>query len=110
MRKVTKQVAEAFLQRRNRQVGNSASSGDEMLLHGNTVARRNPNGTIVATLAGWPTVTTRERLNGLSELLGLGRPFSQRKGQQYFNDQPIEADEWIDLKMTLSPSPPLQTA
>lgn len=49
------------------------------------------------TLAGWPTVTTRSRLNAICRGLGMKCRFGQRKGQQYFDDEQIEANDWVTL-------------
>ena len=51
------------------------------------------------TLAGWPTKTTRDRLNGLCELVIWVRPFSQMKNHQYFRDKEIESDEIITISL-----------
>lgn len=48
-----------------------------MRLHGNTIATRSGD-TVTLTDAGWRTVTTRERLNGILDFLGLDR-IVQRK-------------------------------
>ena len=103
MRKVTQTVVDAFLARRKKSCGNSVSSGDELLLHGNVIAKHTEGGGVVATLAGWPTVTTRERLNGLAR--SLGSPgFHQSKHEQYFNDQPVGADDWVTLRESVQPA------
>lgn len=41
-----------------------------MTLHGNPIASLQPSRAIHLTLAGWNTVTTRERLNALLRILG----------------------------------------
>lgn len=97
MRKVTEKVVEAFLSGKGRTVGNTSTDGRILLLHGNRIAERMPDGSIVATLAGWPTVTTRERLNGLCVLLGLGGMFGQSKYVQYFGNKPIGSNDTIVL-------------
>lgn len=97
MRKVTKDTASAFLAGTNRTSGNTTTDGTVLLLHGNRIAERMPDGSIMATLAGWPTVTTRERLNGLCELMGLGRLFWQHKYCQFYGNRPIGVNETIVL-------------
>ena len=95
MRKVTKVTVEAFLAGREARCGNTVSTGDRLLLHGNVIAEWR-GGNVYATLAGWPTVTTRERLNGLCRLLNYGG-FNQHKLEQYFNGRPVGTDEWVQL-------------
>lgn len=97
MRIVTRKVVESFIAGSRRTVGNTRTDGTILTLHGNRIAERMPDGSIVATLAGWPTVTTRERLNGLTELLGLGRYFGQSKHVQFYGSRPIESNEDIVL-------------
>lgn len=104
MRKVTSKTVKAFLNGTTASVSNTVSSGDELLLHGNVIAKRHACGKIEATLAGWPTPTTKERLNGLCELLGIGRPFHQKRGEQFYGSQPIESNDWIVVKPSDQPS------
>ena len=97
MRKVTRETVEAFVAGRSRTVANTTTDGTRLLLHGNLIAEKMPDGSIYATLAGWGSPTTRERLNGLCDVLGLGRPFHQSKHVQYFGDRPISTTETIVL-------------
>lgn len=71
-RKITKESVEAFLAGRKFNKGNMSvdlAEHDKLVvlkLHGNPIARRDlATGKLEITNAGWPTVTTRERLNGL---------------------------------------------
>lgn len=97
MRKVTRDVCNAFINGNARCIGNSSTDGDNLFLHGNRIAWKGDNGCIEGTLAGWPTVTTRERLNGLCELLDLGRPFHQCKHEQFFRSQRIGSMDTVVL-------------
>ena len=97
MRKITEKTISAFLAGKKAMVGNTTTDGVVLLLHGNRIAERMPNGSIMATLAGWGSPTTRERLNGLCELLGLGRLFRQSKNVQHFRDKPIGVSDTIVL-------------
>lgn len=97
MKNVTKAVVTAFIAGKARAIGSTSTDGTVLLLHGNRIAWKNPNGAIKATLAGWPTVTTRERLNGLCVALGLGHLFSQRDFVQHFRDKPVKPDAVVTL-------------
>jgi len=97
MRKVTRETVEAFVAGKSRTVGNTTTDGTVLLLHGNRIAERMPDGSIMATLAGWGSPTTRERLNGLCESLGLGRLFHQSKHVQFFRDKPVGVNDTIVL-------------
>jgi hypothetical protein len=110
MRKVTRETVTAFVNGTTKSTSNTVSTGTELILHGNVIARKDGNGGITATLASWPTPTTKERLNGLCELLGLGRMFYQKRGEQFFGDAPIESDEWVTLVAAPQPEESLQPA
>jgi hypothetical protein len=68
MRKVTEQTVKAFLNYERKTVDNTESTGNELKLHGNVIAKRE-NGHIYISDCGWQTATTKERLNGLLWLL-----------------------------------------
>jgi hypothetical protein len=98
MKKVTSQIARAFMHHQSKSVGNTCTDGQRVYLHGNLIAERREDGTIWATLAGWPTVTTRERVNGIINTIhqGIGG-FYQSKHVQYFGDRPVGDTEWVKI-------------
>ncbi len=78
----------------------------EVQLHGNIIAHVDlSRGSVRFTLAGWPTPTTRSRINAiLSEFVHVYAVIYQREGRQYawtpeFSDKgagkPIGAREWV---------------
>lgn len=89
MRDVTRKVCTAFLQGRPLRIKSTHTDGRNLYLHGNLIAWHSLSDTIMCSLAGWGTVTTRERLNGLYQLINGTRPFHQHNHEQYFNDKPI---------------------
>lgn len=89
MRKESEKIALAFHDRERAKAKRTETDGKTVYLHGNRIAWRNDDGSISLTLAGWPTVTTRERLNAICEVFGYGRPFHQMGGVQYHNDTEI---------------------
>ena len=109
MRKVTRQAAEAFIAGKSRSIGNTmvvvAEDTVIMLLHGNVIAKRAVDNTkqFEVTLAGWPTPTTKERLNGLLTSYGVSAGFYQRKHVQYYgstdHSAAIEVDStaWVHV-------------
>lgn len=88
-RKVTKAVCGAFLAGKSLTMGNSHTDGKALYLFGNKIAEWQ-DGTVWITDAGWNTVTTRERLNG------LGCQVHTQKGQLYLNGEKWDG-KWIDL-------------
>lgn len=97
MHKVTRQVCKAFLDGRSYRNGNSRTDGNSLYLHGHEIAYHCKSGAIKMTLAGRPTVAMRERLNGLCELFNGTRPFCQHKGEQFFDGQPIDSNQWVAM-------------
>jgi hypothetical protein len=66
MRKVTEQIKNAFEQGTSLKVGNTKTDGKTVWLHGNAIVKRDPDGLVRWSLAGWNTPTTRERVNGIA--------------------------------------------
>jgi hypothetical protein len=95
-RKITNQIVSAFLNNQSKSIGNSVSRDGQLLLHNNVIAEFRGD-EIWATLAGWATPTTKERLNGLAIAVGAGRPFNTVKRVPHFNDQPIDSRQWVRL-------------
>ncbi len=86
MRLVTRQAVNAFMngskfKSGNTQVKKLDNGNTVMFLHGNTIAVRDSKG-ISLFDCGWRTVTTKERLNGILEHLGLTK-INQVRGEWY---------------------------
>ena len=79
MRKVTRQIIQAWARGDSLTLGNTSTNGEAIWLHGNPIAWKTGDDDVVAlTLCGWNTVTTRERLNGVLHFYGAGYRFAQR--------------------------------
>ena len=91
-------AARAFLDHKPRSFARTRTDGTALYLHSSRIAWYDDNGVIQLTLAGWGTVTTRDRLNALCDLVVGQRLFRQRKGKQYFNDDPISSTAIIPLR------------
>lgn len=68
-RKVTDQTVRAFIAGDELTVGNTRTDGRTLWLFGNPIAHKRGH-SIFFSFAGWPTLTTAERLNGLLQALG----------------------------------------
>lgn len=80
MRKVSDMAAKAFLAGDTMATRNNTSVRDgEVRLHGHTIAKR-IEGKVAISLAGWNTVTTRDRVNAVLIRLGLDFRVAQRDG------------------------------
>ena len=98
MRKESRLIMTAFIDGKPARAARTRTNGKTVWLHGNAIAWRDSDGTIWATLAGWPTVTTRERLNALCDLLGVRRGFGQRDYRQYYDGSEIGSRETVMIK------------
>lgn len=90
MRKVTERIRKAFWKGQSLKVGNTETDGVSVWLHGNVIVKREPNGQVLATLAGWNTPTTRERVNGIT-----GLNFHQVNFEPCIDGRPCNADDWF---------------
>jgi hypothetical protein len=91
MRKVSREVATAFLAGKSKKVGNTYSNGNCLYLHGNQIAS-NINGAIRIFDGGWSSNTTKERLNALLQLINYSGEYEtvingvyQKNFQWFFN-------------------------
>ena len=87
MRKISKEIAHAFNQGKTKTIGNTMTNGREVYLHGNKIAWRSSGNSLELTLAGWPTVTTRERLNAILYVEGFYNKRSYSRYGFYFNQK-----------------------
>ena len=93
MRKITRLASKAFKQgdpftRDNTAVEIYQHGPEEtwkyLFLHGNCIAKqKRESGELLITLAGWPTATTRVRLNGLLQTMNQPIRLYQHKYEQY---------------------------
>lgn len=89
-RAVTEQVIEAFLRGQSKRISNTHTDGHSLYLHNNEIAKIE-NYVLSITNAGYPTATTKERLNGLP-----GVNVRQKAGIWYLNDKQWNGD-WIEI-------------
>tara|TARA_B110000495_G_C22650869_1_gene385839 strand:- start:214 stop:546 length:333 start_codon:yes stop_codon:yes gene_type:complete len=90
MRQVTQQIKQAFEQGTSLKVGNTRTDGQTVWLHGNAIVKRDISGLVFATLAGWNTPTTRERVNGIT---GMG--FHQVNFCACLDGEPVNELDWF---------------
>lgn len=64
MRKITQRIAKAFHAQEHLCIDNTLTDGKSVWLFGNKIIERRSDG-IYFSLAGWNTLTTRERINGV---------------------------------------------
>lgn len=64
MRKISNSIAIAFSETGVKSVGNTKTGGTKIWLHNNIIAEKRTDGLYITT-CGWPTNTTKDRLNAL---------------------------------------------
>jgi len=101
MRQETQKIMSAFLQGQKASAAHTNTDGNTVWLHGNKIAQRSEGDFVDFSLAGWPTVTTRDRINGLLELSGSDYRVFQKSGTQFLTNgtdiREIGDSEWIGL-------------
>ena len=111
MRKITRLASKAFKQGKPFSRDNTLvktytvndDSWNQLFLHGNCIAEQNiQSGELLITLAGWPTPTTRERLNGLLQTMGYSIRLYQHKYEQYLwnyetNKKTDMPSDWLSV-------------
>jgi len=102
MRKITAKIGKAFLNDKYKSIGNSMTNGSYLYLHNNEIMRKDNKGNISFSLANWGTPTTRERINGVLELLGSDMRVRQKDYNQYVPINGkfkhwITCNEWVDV-------------
>ena len=90
MRKVTEQIKRAFEQGTSLKVGNTETDGKTVWLHGNAIIKRDPQGFVRWSLAGWNTPTTRERVNGI-----VNAGVHQVDFEPVLNGEVIDSSDWF---------------
>ena len=79
MRKITREIVDAFQNSRSLTIGNSRTNGESLWLFDNKIAEIRRDGLWICN-GGWDSATTKERLNGLS-----GVHIVQRSGTWLLN-------------------------
>ena len=92
MRKVTQQIKRAFEQGTSLKVGNTETDGKTVWLHGNAIIKRDPQGFVRWSLAGWNTPTTRERVNGI-----VNAGVHQVDFEPVLNGEVIDSSDWFSM-------------
>lgn len=89
-RQITEDAVRAFYNNEKFTRNNMFVIDKMMYLHSNLIAKIE-DGELKITTCGWNTVTTKDRLNGLS-----GVSVYTKKHQLYLNDEPWDGD-WITV-------------
>jgi len=107
MKKVTQKMIDAIQHRVSWGGGNTMVHADHgrtiVLLHGNRIATIDYiTRAAHLTLAGWPTPTTRDRLNGVCRAIKVHGEFCQRGHRQFFCGREIAPYETVKIDMWIA--------
>ena len=94
MRKVTQDIARAFVNGQKKTLRNTSTDGMSVWLHGHEIIRKTGNKEFRISLCGWGTPTTRERLNGILSFAGVNAHLFQHNHEQFLcaNGQTVHID------------------
>lgn len=100
MKKTTKTIATALREGKPRTVNNTTTDGKTVFLFGNAIAKVTQNGLYVS-LAGWPTVTTRDRINGILREFGIEASVYQKGFTTFISgcgpDYAMPINSWVPV-------------
>lgn len=91
MRKITREIVFAFEHGITLKIDNSRTDGRSLWLYDNKIAERRADGLWI-TNAGWQSMTTKERLNGLR-----GVSIQSKRGEWYLNGLAWDG-EWVHVE------------
>ena len=95
MRKVTQKIKQAFEKGTSLKVGNTRTDGQTVWLHGNAIVKRDSSGLVLASLAGWNTPTTRERVKGIT-----GMNFHQNNFAPMLDGNEVDPTDWFAVTLS----------
>ena len=96
MTEISKAIKKAFEQGKKKKMSNTRTDGTTIWLHGNAIIKRDPDGLVRWSLAGWNTQTTRERLNNI-----VNARVRQVKGEPVLNGEIIDSYDWFTTNTKL---------
>lgn len=104
MRLITQLAATAFrsgtpFHRDNTSVSKASNGQMELWLHGHLIAKQSATEGLLISLCGWPTPTTRERINGLLRTLGYKVGLYQEKHVQYIGVDEMPETGYYAVKL-----------
>jgi hypothetical protein len=91
MRKITREIVNAFENSRSLTIGNSRTNGESLWLFGNKIAEVRRDGLWISN-GGWNSRTTKERLNGLT-----GVRVEQFRGKWFLNENEWDG-RWVNVE------------
>ena len=92
MNQTSFQIADAFLNGRSKKVGNTITDGKAVYLFGNKIAEWRQDGLWI-TNCGWPTRTTKERLNAIGSYVNFG--IHQKRKEWYLASRLFQFDNAV---------------
>ena len=95
MRKISQNIATSFFAGKPLHIDNTYTDGEKVFLHSNLIAKKIHPDKLEISLAGHPTMTTRERLNSILNVFGFNHYIQQKEGKQYIVNEPADSKHII---------------
>ena len=95
MRKISQNIATSFYAGKPLHIDNTYTDGEKVYLHSNLIAKKIHPDKLEISLAGYPTMTTRERLNSILNVFGFDHYIQQKEGKQYLVHEPADSKHII---------------
>ena len=95
MKKISQKIATSFLAGKSLQIDNTYTDGSKVYLHSNLIAYKTQPDKLHISLAGYPTLDTRERLNAILNVCGYSQYIQQIDGQQYIINEDCDSKHLI---------------
>ena len=95
MRKISQNIATSFFAGKPLHIDNTYTDGEKVYLHSNLIAKKIHPDKLEISLAGYPTMTTRERLNSILNVFGFDHYIQQKEGKQYIVNEPADSKHII---------------
>ena len=95
MKKISQNIATSFLAGKSLHIDNTYTDGKNVFLHSHLIAKKIYPDKLEISLAGYPTMTTRERLNSILNVFGFDHYIQQNDGKQYIVNEPADSKHLI---------------
>ena len=95
MRKISQNIATSFYAGKPLHIDNTYTDGEKVYLHSNLIAKKIHPDKLEISLAGYPTMTTRERLNSILNVFGFDHYIQQKEGKRYLVHEPADSKHII---------------
>jgi len=101
MKKIDKAIASALKAGQALKMGNTHTDGQNVWLFGNLIATKGDH-IVTVNFCGWPTVTTKSRINAILGVLDVPSQFHIVKGQLKFSTRYLPTAEPVSYNASVA--------